>query len=71
LLGLIKFFIEICVNMKAEKANIVKPNGATQTPKVAVNPFTKLMDDKERIADAINNDQSLSSLKGIKFVRPL
>jgi TolB-like protein len=52
------------------KANITKTNGGTQTPKVAVNPFKKLMHDKERITDAINNDQSLSSLKDIKFIRP-
>ena len=35
------------------------------------NPFKKLIEDKERIADAVQKNVSLSSLKGIKFVRPI
>jgi len=41
------------------------------TPTQAVNPFFKLMKDHEKIADAIKNDQPLSSLMDIKFVQPI
>jgi len=57
--------------MKTEKACMEKPVGGTKTVKTGVNPFLKLMKDQERIADAIKNNQPLSSLKDIKFVQPI
>ncbi|MDR3693027.1 hypothetical protein [Mucilaginibacter sp.] len=57
--------------MKADKAHIEKPVSGNKTAKKKVNPFVKLMKDQERIANAIKNNQPLSSLKDIKFVRPL
>ena len=57
--------------MKADKAQIEKTGSSTKTAKKEVNPFTKLMEDQERIAGAIKNNRPLSSLKDIKFVRPL
>ena len=57
--------------MKTDKAQIEKTVNSTKTAKKKVNPFTKLIKDQERIADAVNNNQPLSSLKDIKFVRPL
>ena len=57
--------------MKTAKAHIKKTASNTKTAKKRVNPFIKLMEDQERIADAVKNDQPLSSLKDIKFVRPL
>jgi len=57
--------------MKTDKAIKEKPVHSVKTAKKGVNPFIKLMEDQERIAEAINNNQPLSSLKDIKFVRPL
>ncbi|MFW0715739.1 hypothetical protein [Pedobacter sp. N23S346] len=57
--------------MKAEKANTVKAVGVEQTAGDKVNPFKKLMDDKNRIIEAIKDGKDLSMLKGIKFVRPI
>jgi hypothetical protein len=57
--------------MKTDKAHIEKPVRSVKTAKKRVNPFIKLMEDQERIADAVNNNRPLSSLKDIKFVRPL
>ena len=57
--------------MKADEAKIEKGVKASKIAKKKVNPFTKLMEDKERIAEAVNHNESLSSLKDIRFVRPL
>lgn len=57
--------------MKTDKAHTEKTVSKTKAAKKKVNPFIKLMEDQERIADAINNNRPLSSLKDIKFVRPL
>jgi len=57
--------------MKTAKAYVEKPVSRTKTAKKGVNPFLKLMNDQERIADAIKNNQPLSSLKDIKFVQPI
>ena len=57
--------------MKTDKAIKEKPVHSVKSAKKVVNPFIKLMEDQERIAEAINNNQPLSSLKDIKFVRPL
>jgi len=57
--------------VKTDKAHIEKTVSNTKTAKKKVNPFIKLMDDQERIADAVNNNQPLSSLKDIKFVCPI
>ncbi len=56
--------------MKPDKASIDKA-GRTKIANKKVNPFVKLTDDQERIIMAVNNNQPLSSLKGIKFVRSL
>ncbi|WPV00882.1 hypothetical protein SNE26_03770 [Mucilaginibacter sp. cycad4] len=37
----------------------------------AVNPIVKMIEDKKRIAQAIKNGESLSTLKGIKIVSPV
>jgi hypothetical protein len=57
--------------METDKAHTKKIVSNSKAIKKSVNPFDKLIEDKERIADAVNNSQSLSSLKDIKFVRPL
>ncbi len=57
--------------MKTGKAANEKTISGIKTAKKNVNPFIKLMEDQKRIAAAVNNDQPLSSLKDIKFVRPL
>jgi hypothetical protein len=57
--------------MKTDKAHIENPDSSMKTAKKRINPFIKLMEDQERIAVAVNNNQPLSSLKDIKFVRPL
>jgi hypothetical protein len=36
-----------------------------------VNPFIKLIEDKMKIADAVKDGKPLSTLKDIKFVKPL
>jgi hypothetical protein len=35
------------------------------------NPFIKAMEDKKKIAAAVQNGINLSTLKGIKFVKPI
>ena len=57
--------------MKIGKAGKEETVSISKAAKKGVNPFLKLIEDKERIADAVNNDQPLSTLKDIKFVRPL
>jgi hypothetical protein len=57
--------------MKTDQVHSKKTISSSKTTKKGVNPFVKLIEDKERIADAVNNNQPLSSLKDIKFVRPL
>ncbi|MFC5283228.1 hypothetical protein [Pedobacter alpinus] len=56
--------------MKAEKVNTDKSVSVKQTAG-KVNPFVKLMNDKDRIVKAIKDGRDLSILKGIKFVRPI
>lgn len=57
--------------MKAGKANTGKAVSVKATAGNRVNPFKKLMDDKNRIVEAIRDGKDLSTLKGIKFVRPI
>ncbi|WP_162996473.1 hypothetical protein [Mucilaginibacter celer] len=57
--------------MKTEKENIDKPSTSKSAETKKVNPFKKLMEDKDRIADAVNKGQPLSTLKDIRFVHPL
>jgi hypothetical protein len=57
--------------VKSPKENIAESHGNNGVPKKMVNPFVKLIKDKERIAKAVENDQPLSTLKDIKFVRPI
>ena len=57
--------------MKTKKANIDKASGDNFAEIKKVNPFKKLMEDKHRIADAVNNGLPLSTLKDIKFITPL
>jgi hypothetical protein len=47
-----------------------KPHISTYNKKEE-NPFIKIFEDKKRIHEAIRNGQSLSSLKDIKFVKPI
>jgi hypothetical protein len=56
--------------MQKEKVHTEKPVGSPKTKK-GINPFIKLMVDQELIAQAVKNNQPLSSLKYIKFVSPL
>jgi hypothetical protein len=37
----------------------------------SVNPFVKMIEDKKKITQAIQDGKPLSSLKDIKFVKPL
>jgi len=57
--------------MKAAGANTAKDVSVTQTAGNKINPFKKLADDKQRIFEAIKDGRDLSTLKGIKFVRPI
>jgi hypothetical protein len=57
--------------MKSQKENIAEIHTNEDVPKKMVNPFVKLIKDKERIANAVQNGQPLSSLKDIKFVSPI
>lgn len=57
--------------MKAARANTAKGVSVKQTAGNKINPFKKLMDDKQRIVDAIRDGKDLSTLKNIKFVRPI
>lgn len=42
-----------------------------KTSKPTINPFKKAMEDKRKIAAALQSGISLSTLKGIKFVKPI
>ena len=57
--------------MKAAGANTAKDVSVKQTAGNKINPFKKLADDKQRIVEAIKDGRDLSTLKGIKFVRPI
>lgn len=57
--------------MKTAKADKENHTLSRKTAKKGVNPFIKLMNDKDRIADAVENNQPLSTLKDIKFVQPI
>lgn len=57
--------------MKAGKKTTVKAVSGKKAADKKNNPFSKLMDDKKRIAEAVACGDPLSSLKDIKFVRPL
>jgi len=58
--------------MKAVKKTATdKSAGGKKTADKKDNPFFKLMEDKKRIAKAVSENVSLSSLEDIKFVRPL
>jgi len=53
--------------MNDVKSNIVRK---TKDP-AKVNPFIQMIEDKKRIDEAIQNGESLSALKDIRFVTPL
>jgi len=57
--------------MKPQKENISEISDRQDVSKKMVNPFVKLIKDKERIAKAVQDGQPLSSLKDIKFVSPI
>jgi len=57
--------------MKLQNENIDEIRYNEDVSKKMVNPFVKLIKDKERIAEAVQNGQPLSSLKDIKFVNPI
>jgi hypothetical protein len=57
--------------LKTAKVNTANSSAKDTKASEKINPFKKLMEDKDRIAKAVDNDQSLSTLKDIKFVRPL
>jgi hypothetical protein len=57
--------------VKPQNENIVESHNSDDLPKKMANPFVKLLKDKERIAKAVENGLPLSSLKDIKFVRPV
>lgn len=57
--------------MKTEKTSTGKAANVKHAVGNKVNPFKKLMDDKNRIVEAIKDGKDLSTLKDIKFVRPL
>jgi hypothetical protein len=57
--------------MKAVKTTTAKAVGGKKSADKKSNPFSKLMEDKKRIAKAVVEKVKLSSLKDIKFVRPL
>ncbi len=48
-----------------------KKNTKNGQKKSSQNPFIKLIEDKKKITAAIQGGKSLSSLKGIKFVKPM
>ena len=60
------FFSDIC-NMSTAKKNSSKKK--PQMP--SGNPFVQLIEDKKKINETIKNGKSLSTLKGIKFVKPI
>jgi hypothetical protein len=51
--------------------NTVKNDSKKLQGKSSDNPFIKLAEDKKKITTAIKNGKSLSTLKGIKFVKPI
>jgi hypothetical protein len=57
--------------MKKRKSNMTGISDNTSIAEKRINPFIKLMKDKERISEAIKNNVPLSSLKDIKFVHPI
>jgi hypothetical protein len=57
--------------MKNERRKNEEPVVTTKSEKKPYNAFRQMLEDKERIMDAIENDIPLSSLKGIKFATPL
>jgi hypothetical protein len=59
-------FPDIC-NMSTGKKNSSKK----KAPKSSGNPFVQLIEDKKKINEKIKNGKSLSTLKGIKFVKPI
>lgn len=50
--------------------NNTKKNNA-KAGKFSVNPFVKALEDKKKIAAALQHGIDLSTLKGIKFVKPI
>jgi hypothetical protein len=57
--------------MKTVGTNTGKADNTKKGAENKVNPFSKLMEDKKRIEKAVEENVPLSSLKDIKFVRPL
>lgn len=53
-------------DMKTKKTDKKPLNSANSS-----NPFAKMIDDKKRIQEAITKNIPLSSLNGIKFVKPI
>jgi hypothetical protein len=50
-----------------ERIKVNKGNSATKYK----NPIVQMIEDKKRIVKAIENGESLATLKGIKIVSPL
>jgi hypothetical protein len=52
--------------------NTTKPHIVNKKQKpTSINPFIQMIEDKKKIDKAIEEGQSLSALKDIKFVKPL
>jgi len=64
-LGGIRYFYYIYCMSAAKK------NTKAGQKKSSTNPFIKLVEDKKKITAAIQSGKSLSSLKEIKFVKPI
>jgi hypothetical protein len=52
--------------VKSKKTHII-PGKKNSTG----NPIAKIIEDKKRITEAIKNKKPLSTLNGIKFVKPI
>lgn len=50
---------------------VKKDNSKKKQGKSSGNPFIQLIKDKKKINAAIQSGKSLSTLKGIKFVKPI
>ena len=60
--------LSVYLSVKAAKVN-TKSKPAKNSKEV--NPFIKLIEDKLKISEAIQKEDSLSTLKDIHFVKPL
>ncbi len=64
-------FLYICPNVKRKNMEQVDKKTKRPATKQSKNLIIQMIEDKERIVQAIENGKSLSTLKGIKIVSPL